>query len=1374
MPAANGPRTAAPQPANNPRRPPCPEKHGEKEGGGPVARGPSTARPRWEETDGGWMRRLRPGLAREEGLENLRGALKAARPPAMRGLLAGLLLALLPGGPCAAAQPLGGVSKRARAGGRVPPSPAEGLGVPGKPRKPCGQTAAGVVKDNLWLPRDLGMTAVPLPLIVQANEAPQQLLTSAASGTQWSHSLFALVPSWTKKILFKRETSGKHQLPEDALNMSASSGFGITLQKCGAVDVEHDPQTAYITLLINNTNTLLSANITDLILLDNITGLDVQKNSGNRTTDGLQIYRKRFLQGGEYFAINYSALLDTTEMWDGRVLALPVKLTFKSSSQNTTHLISLTASFTITEEEKTEVLYSHAIHASGFFIAFFVSLVLTCAVFFIFYQTQLFKWNFHSKNQEVQPELSQYHKLEHSQLNSGDFFSEDIIMNDQIIDILSFEDSGNMLQALEDLEVASLMRADADLEAQRTQIFREVVALLLKKMIWSHSIFPHLEKRLSSVFNKQFLALEKEIQEEYERKVVALTAECDLETRKKVEAQRQKARAANEEAEELMKKMNEKPAVEYRNLLDRLHRLEQDSLKRFLLVKQEEYFAKASRQLALTQRKELHNIFFTQITNAAFKGELKLEAAKALVDDYSTIQGNIEELMDFLQANKKYHLNRRFAYREYLLSKIQLRDSQASALVDVAASQISSLINRMERAGHLPESHLGVLLDRAEAEINSVKQKFNHDLKQKKQKLRQKLITKRRREMLQKQKEHWKEQLSLGDPFKTTKEVTHYLSHWKNLLSDYTLEFEELTEKLDSEASEELQELLFSLAEKAAEELKRVQYGGFVQELVKLSVPKMFLLEAVEEHKKEMVVKHEQLEREEWEKNTAAEELLQLTRQKLSQELEMSLLEQKKSRSWEQSVFMHLLHLPLSFSEEELLRMRQELHCCFSQLDSSLAWPKIRARTLLQAFEVERREAEMLKVDQNLAVINKQHSKLKKTGSRNRNKIDILKKSLKDKIDIYEDSVKDENLNKVKCELLLEREHQLRDLEDKLGEHIAALAFQKAIKKSQMLELYTAIMSLQALLFEQLSTSKTLSKLECVQILEAHHPETEELARKLDYEMLQKQSAQQHHLMTRQSWTSAKLGLSNEAVETNADRQVTTLLRQAMKKCRGFINLHQQSLRDEQWNCAVLEDLLENIEMDAFLALYSQELRLAGYLARLASIPMGMLHRILNLLLPSSSQSEVLSVLDSISKYLDGDAESASNAEESGRCKKRRNQELWQALENKVREDLINRSLDKIPSLTKRKDSLLKKKQLSLLEKASFIQLACSPAHPPGEHLDPPVPFSSAAAEALEVAGTGEKVFLFRDPILSGHHSPRKKKKNFLNSKKAAHANTDS
>ncbi|NXJ10756.1 LBN protein, partial [Odontophorus gujanensis] len=1306
----------------------------------------------------------RPGSGQRS--EGLRSAPRAGPVPCGAGrLLAGLLVVLLPSAP---AQPLEAAARR----------PAQGYGVSGPPRGHCGRIAAGVITDDPWLQKEtkcLGVTALQLPLMIQASEVPDLLLTSAASDDQWSHSIFTLIPSWTKKALFKRESSINHRLPEDVSKMSTSSGFGITLQKCAVVDAEHDPQTAYVRLLINNTNTLLSRNITDLILLDNITGLHVQKDSDNMTRDGIQIYRKRFLQVGEYFAINYTALLDEKKTWNGRVLTLPAQLTFRSSSQNQTDLVSLATSFTITEEEKTEISYNHAIHASGFFIAFFVSLVLTCAVFFILHRTRLLRWNFHSKNQEIEHEFSQNHKLEHSQFNSGELFSEDVNMNDQIIDILTFEESRNMLQALEDLEVASLTWADADLEGYRMQICKEVIAMMMKSMVLSHSLIPHVEKKMSSIFKKQFLTMEREFQEEYERKVVALTAECNLETRKKMEAQRQKERAANEEAEELMKKVNEMPAVEYKGLLDKLHRLEQDHLKRFLLIKQEEYFAKAYRQLAVSQRKELHNIFFTQITNVTFKGELKLEIAKSLVEDYSKIQEDIEDLMDFLQANKKYHLKRRFAYREYLIRRIQLRDSQASALINAAATQILSLINKMERAGHLPESHLGVLLDRAEAEINSVKQKFDQDLKQEKQKLHQKLITKRKWKMLQK-KEHRKEQLSVGKPSGTSKEITEYLSHWKTLLCDHAIEFEELSEKLDNEASEELRDLIFSLTEKTVEELKLVQYGIFVQDLIKLGVPKMFLLEVVEEHKKEILVKHEKLEREERENSAAAEELLQLTRQKLSQELENSLSQQKKLRSWEQSVFMQLLTLPLSLSEEELFKMRQEFHCCFSQLDSSLALPKIRTRALLQAFELEWRDAQLLKVNQNLAMTNKQqHSKMKKTGSRNRNKIDILKKSLQDKIFIYEDSVKDENLNKVNYELLLEKDCQIHDLENKLGEYIASLEFQKSAKKCKMLELYCAIVSVQALLLENLSMSRTLSKSECIQILEAHNPEIEELDRKLDYEMLHKESAQQQqHLLNKQRWSLDGLRPSSEAVETNVDRQVTFLLRQAMNKCMQFINLHQQSLRDEQWNCVVLENLLENIEMDSFSALYSQELRLAGYLARLARVPMGKLHRILNLLLPSSSQSEVLSLLDSIGIYSDGAAESDGIEDESGSCKKRRNQESWQTLENKVREDLINKSLERILSLNRRKDSLIKKKHFALLERPSFTHLECLPTRPAVEQSGPQVSLNIVTAETMEVLDTGEKIFLFRDqcdPSLSFHNSPRKKKKNFLNSKKAALAN---
>lgn len=79
-------------------------------------------------------------------------------------------------------------------------------------------------------------------------------------------------------------------------------------------------------------------------------------------------------------------------------------------------------------------------------------------------------------------------------------------------------------------------------------------------------------------------------------------------------------------------------AIECSSLLRTLHGLEQEHLRRSLALQQEEDFAKAHRQLAIFQRNELHSIFFTQIKSAIFKGELKPEAAKMLLQDYSKIQ----------------------------------------------------------------------------------------------------------------------------------------------------------------------------------------------------------------------------------------------------------------------------------------------------------------------------------------------------------------------------------------------------------------------------------------------------------------------------------------------------------------------------------------------------------------------------------------------------------------------------------------------------------------------------------------------------------------------------------------------------------------
>ena len=53
-------------------------------------------------------------------------------------------------------------------------------------------------------------------------------------------------------------------------------------------------------LFVNNTRTPAATNLSDLLLLDNITGLTVRESAGNQTSRGFQAFRKKFLQGNSH------------------------------------------------------------------------------------------------------------------------------------------------------------------------------------------------------------------------------------------------------------------------------------------------------------------------------------------------------------------------------------------------------------------------------------------------------------------------------------------------------------------------------------------------------------------------------------------------------------------------------------------------------------------------------------------------------------------------------------------------------------------------------------------------------------------------------------------------------------------------------------------------------------------------------------------------------------------------------------------------------------------------------------------------------------------------------------------------------------------
>nr|XP_033805301.1 limbin isoform X2 [Geotrypetes seraphini] len=1191
--------------------------------------------------------------------------------------------------------------------------------------------------------------------------------------------------------------------------ISLSSVNGITLKKCGVVMNYHlGPPAATVRLLTNNNSSSSPATVFDLLLLDNVTGLRIQGSSGNQTGNGTQTFSRASLEAGGSFLVSYTAFLDTQGFQTAMILSLPAQLTFRTASQNGTQLYSLLASFTVITKEKSKSSPHHGIHFSGFIIAFAGSLLLTCITFSMIYRARKVEGVFPSKNVGNRYKTNHDQKLEHSQMNSTDIINEDFSINDKMIDILTFEETENMLQALEDMETADLTQTDSYLETCRLHICKDVIAILLRNMDCNDSFSVHDKEGLYDAIKKQFQERENKLQEEHERKMVALTAECNLETRKAMDIQYQREMADKEEVSELMKNATELSVTEYSISLDKLHKLEQNQMKRFLLTKEEWEFAKAYRDLAVSQRTQLHKCFFDQLKEVTYTRGINLEVARTLTQDYSKIQEEIEELMDFLQAIKKYHLSKRFACRKYLVYSLQLCENQARCLLNTVATQITTLISSVERAGHVTENHMGTLLARAQTEVLSIKQKLDSALRQETRKLHQKLITKRKRQMSQK-KEQRKELISVEDTFKTTKDVSSYLTHWKTLLTSQSLELEELIEKLDYDASEELKALKVNLMRKATEELKRIQNVVIMQELLKLDTPRLYLQQLLEEHSKEVALRSQQLENEASIKNAEAKNSLESTAQKLNEEHERNLKDQKKLRIWEQLLFGKLLCLPLSLSDEELLQIKQEFHNTFSQMDNNLAPPKIEGKLMLQTYQSEWRKAKLLKEEQNLSTNDAVKQLKMKILCSEDEKMDIQKKSIEDKIQIYEEAITDEDIKKsvlsnekdsthanlhhiteairepsipfwfhfkVRGELLLERVRQLKARENKLGEYIASLQFHKTLKKSNTLEIHMAVINLQALLLEQLCTSGI--KTEYEQLAETHVREIEELGRKLKLEISQKELTQhQQRLGKMQTWTTDELVSYSESGEAS-HRTMSEILRQALNACKRLIDFQRERLRKEELDLILTGHLQENIEMDMFLTFHSQDLRLAAHLTRQAMAPARALHRLLNLLLPTSSTFEILSILDSISfKYADGVVKTDNNGEEADSCKKRIYQDLWLTLENRLRQDLISQFSDKTSPASRKKRSSLKRKNIRPAKRVSFTHTESlsklSSVRPHGSCNN----VENAAAEEIYLTDTGEKIFLFiqKDQTVPSLLPKKKKKRNFLNFKKSrvAHMNNE-
>ncbi|KAM7005653.1 limbin-like isoform 2-T2 [Tautogolabrus adspersus] len=1202
-----------------------------------------------------------------------------------------------------------------------------------------------------------------------------------------------------------------HTLPQ-VQSAAPPSAFGVKFHKCAQVKLNTDPPQLTFFLLIQNLGQAGGTNLSQVAIRDSISGIVPLKTEGRVVERGYQTFAIDTLSAGSRVIVNYTANIRSHK---SEVLDLPSFLTFSNASQNDVSMFGpLTANLTLRVNSTNRIFPNHGVHFAGFVVGLFVTLVLLSlgflAINLIGPRTRLNLLQQRRNRGDSDPE--------YADCNMSESVKDEATFEDKMVDIMVLEDPQNMYQALENLEMSTLLHATNNLENTRIQIYKDVMSSLLSRLPCKGQA----QQRLLSVLHGQLLGMEGRLKEERGARMAALAGQCNLETREEMEAEHCREAAEKTQAKLLCQHADQQELLHCSVLLEKLHKLSQNQLQRILLVHHEEASAKVQRQIIEWRRVELHKIFSEELEEATRMGELEKSTTKSLQHDYFTCQDQLEEVLDVVLANQRYVLSERHAQRKFLVHSLHSLNSLISDTFSSTSSSLDSWFTHIRRGSIVPVEQIEQLQEKSQKELVMVRKRLDEALSQERGAMRCGLIKKRRElisDMLRVQKQRQKDLSGLSKGLEGRIDVAQHLHCWQNLLTAQGLELAELINNLDEEATADIRKVTMRVIQGSITDLKAIQPSANQAVLTLLSPGAQRSLLQIEpeagagQGTSALLQGQEKLHQE----GKAALHTLRSTREALREAMERELQEQKELRENFRAFFSCLCSSQLTLSEDDRLRMKLEFQKCLSVMDRSLVLPHAVSRTKLHtALAAQRKESEQ--------EMTSMQSKGKTSEARQKtdtSDLQLFQKRLKDRIELFqkEKEMEDDVMKKVTEGLQSEREDELRSQADSLAMQMATIHYHKAERRIKVLETSRAILTLHSLLIQQIRERKS--------------PERQEMAQSIQSHCLGLEEAEQQHQKEKAELDGLKVCKSK--IESNAtqsenfdegeeesqeerlfqlqqDCRMSSILQGALYKCEEVNTVLAERLKEMTANNQAIEYLKEQMELRRLYANCDQDLDFASQLVKQSQVSPEVLLEALRLLLPTLPESELLSITDALCPKQHPVSASAQ-LEHTG-CVGGSHR----LLPVKLREDVVHKNMLNMPTCTLEEERLQEKRRnlvkkllprslhslprdvapLLVKEngKEDSLHEAQQPIYKPPmsekvvihQHGDTAVrrvvdsvsETIDHAAEGdmmpLNVPAVGERLFVFRDPPESGDHvgaPSRKRKRNFLNFKRGSVAPSD-
>lgn len=1220
------------------------------------------------------------------------------------------------------------------------------------------------------------------------NEVP-----SSAPAGPWGHAIHSSFAYMTNMLHLRHSRSTLtrlnpgHALPQ-VQSAAPPSAFGINFHKCAKVKLNTVPPQLTFFLLIHNMGPAGGTNLSQVAVRDSIHGIVPLKTEGKVVERGYQTFAIDLLSAGSKVIVNYTANIRSHK---SEILDLPAFLTFSNASQNDVSMFGpLTANLTLRVNSTNRIYPNHGVHFAGYVVGFLVTLVLLSLGFLamnlIVSTTRLNLLHQRRKRGDSDPEDADY--------NISETIKEEATFEDKMVDIMVLEDPQNMYQALENLEMSTLLHATNNLENIRIQIYKDVMSSLLCNVKYKGQASSQAQQRLLSVLHGQLLGMEGRLKEERGARMAALAGRCNLETREEMEAEHHREAAEKAQAELLCQHADQQVLLHCSVLLEKLHKLSQSHLQRVLLVRHEEASAKVQRQMIEWRRVELHKIFSEELEEATRMGELEKSTTKNLQHDYFACQDQLEEVLDVVLANLRYMLSERHAQRKFLVHSLHSLNDLISDTFSSTSSSLESWFTHIRRGSTVPTEQIEQLQEKCQKELVMVRQRLDETLSQERRAMRCGLIKKRRElisDLLQVHKERQKDLSGLSKALEGKIDVAQHLHCWQNLLTAQSLGLSELINNLDEEAAADIRKVTMRVIQGAITDLKAIQPSAnqALQSLLPPGAQCSVLQTEPEAGAGQGVSTLLQGQEKLHQEGKAALRTLSCTREALREAMESELQEQRELRSNCRAFFSQLCSSQLTLSEDDHLRMKLEFQKSLSVMDNSLVLPHAISRAKLQTvLTAQRKETEL-----QMAHMQSKGKTREARPKTDTSDLQFFQKMLEDRIKLFEKEkeIEDGVMNKVMEEMQKEREDELRSQADSLAMQMATIHYQKAERRTKVLETSRAMLTLHSLLILHIRERKSPQRQEMAHCIQSHCSGLEQAEQQhqkekeeLDSLKMSKSKIKSSPTQSEDSDEGEEESEEERLFQLQQDWRMTSILQEALYKCEEVNSMLAERLQEMTAKNQAMEDLKEQMELRRLYASCDQDLDFASGLVKQSKIPAEVLLEALRLLLPTLPESELLSITDALCPKQHPVSSSAE--QEHPGCARVPNR----LLPARLREEVLHKNMKNMPNCTVEDEKLQEKRQnlmenllprsinpfpqdVALLlvkeqEKEDRLSKAPQPIY------NPPLTENSATQQHSDTAEqtvhtAGNRLFVFRDPPDSGNHGDvpkRKRKKNFLNLKK--------